>query len=212
MLDSLIFDMDGVLIDSMTCHADAWIRTFRDIGINIRREEIYDIEGSNHKGVIEYVCSGAGREVSPEEIEKLRIKKRNFFFKCNTFKSFSGMQECVLQLKKKYNLAVVSGSDRPIVDNVIAELFPNIFDIIVTGADVEHGKPDPEPYLKAISMLGSKEGNCLVIENAPMGVEAAKRANLCCVAVSTYVSPEKLEKADRIFNNHSELMKYLRSL
>ncbi len=212
MLNSLIFDMDGVLIDSMTCHADAWIRTFQDIGIEIKREDIYDIEGANHKGVIDYVCSMAGKEVGPEQVEALRVRKRNLFFKCNTFSSFPGMQECVRQLKQKYDLAVVSGSDRPIVENVIEGFFPDTFDIIVSGADVEHGKPDPEPYLKAVSMLGAETRECLVIENAPLGVEAAKRAKIECIAVSTYVSPLKLSKADLVFQDHAELIEYLGSL
>jgi HAD superfamily hydrolase (TIGR01509 family) len=122
------------------------------------------------------------------------------------------MYDLLKELKEHFHLAVVSGSDRPIVDSMLNEFYPDIFEVIISGADVTNGKPDPEPYLKAIGMLGVKKENCLVIENAPLGVDSAKNADLCCVAVSTYVDPEKLKRADRIFTEHNTLMTFLEGL
>ncbi|MEL4304714.1 HAD family phosphatase [Methanococcoides sp. LMO-2] len=212
MFNSLIFDADGVLMDSMPCHADAWVRTFSEVGIDIVRQDIYDIEGSNHVGVINLIFERADRKADPEIIEKLRVRKRELFLRKRNISPFEGMYDLLKRLKENFHLAVVSGSDRPIVDSMLNEFYPDIFEVIISGADVTNGKPDPEPYLKAIEILGVKKENCLVIENAPLGVDSAKNADLCCVAVSTYVDSEKLSRADRIFPEHAPLMSFLEGL
>ncbi|WP_445475729.1 HAD family hydrolase [Methanococcoides methylutens] len=212
MFNSLIFDADGVLVDSMPCHADAWVRTFSEVGIDITKQDIYDIEGSNHVGVIKLIFKKAGREADPELIEKLRVRKRELFFKKKNISSFEGMYDLLNSLKRHFHLAVVSGSDRPIVDSMMKEFYPGIFEVIISGADVTNGKPHPEPYLKAIEILEVEKENCLVIENAPLGVDSAKNAGLYCVAVSTYVDAEKLKRADQIFQDHSQLLQYLSDL
>jgi HAD superfamily hydrolase (TIGR01509 family) len=107
---------------------------------------------------------------------------------------------------------MVSGADRTIVKTIVDHFFPDIFDAVVSGEDVNKGKPEPDPFLKAARMLDVNPVDCVVVENATKGVEAAKRAGMYCVAVPTYVSPDKLERADRIFDNHGELAQYLLSL
>ncbi len=74
-LEALIFDVDGVLVDSMAYHADAWIQTFSEIGIDITRQQIYDIEGSNHVGMIEKVFKTVARRPQPHHFEDLRNRK-----------------------------------------------------------------------------------------------------------------------------------------
>ncbi|ABE51371.1 HAD family hydrolase [Methanococcoides burtonii] len=212
MFNTLIFDADGVLVNSMPFHADAWIQTFSEVGIDVIRQDIYDIEGSNFVGIIELIFKKAGRDADPELIEKLRVRKRELFFKYEKATAFEGMYDFLNEKKDKYNLAVVSGSDRPIIDKMFNKLYPDIFDLLISGADVAHGKPHPEPYLKAVEYFGVDKEKCLVIENAPLGVESAKNASLYCVAVSTHVNPKGLEKADKVFNNHSELLEFLKQL
>ncbi|KGK98596.1 HAD family hydrolase [Methanococcoides methylutens] len=209
MLNSLIFDADGVLMDSMPCHADAWVHTFSEVGIDIVRQDIYDIEGSNHVGVIKLIFKKAGREADPEIIEKLRVRKRELFLKKKNIDPFDGMYNLLKKLKNDFHLAVVSGSDRPIVDSMINEFYPDIFEVTISGADVNNGKPDPEPYLKAMEILKVKKENCLVIENAPLGVDSAKNAGIYCVAVPTYVDAEKLKRADQIIQDHKQLIEFL---
>jgi len=84
--------------------------------------------------------------------------------------------------------------------------------VIFSGADVTHGKPSPEPYLKAIEKLSVRKDRCIVIENAPLGVESTKNAGLYCVAVPTHVSPASLKKADVVFEGHEALKEYLYDL
>ncbi len=79
----------------------------------------------------------------------------------------------------------------------------------MTADDVKKGKPDPEPYLKALHHLGSKPESSVVIENAPMGIRSAKSAGLTCYAIETSLSGEYLHEADLVFHNHQALFAFL---
>jgi HAD superfamily hydrolase (TIGR01509 family) len=212
MLKAVIFDMDGVLVDSMPYHADAWISVFKDVGINIRREDIYEIEGSNHIGIINLVFKKAGRTPEPRDFLKLAQKKQEIFSKINKVSVFDGIYECINSLKDRCLLGVASGSDRAVVIELIERFFPDTFSAIVTGNDVKEGKPSPEPYLKVVEMLKVNKNECIVIENAPLGVESAKRAGLYCIAIPTYVKPELLKDADVVLGNHAMLKEYISGL
>jgi HAD superfamily hydrolase (TIGR01509 family) len=209
---AVIFDMDGVLVDSMPYHADAWKTVFAEVGIRIKREDIYDIEGSNHEGIIRLVFRKAGRTPTPEDFKALAKKKMEIFTKTNRVTVFHGIYECLELLKKKCLLGVVSGSDRAVVMGLLLRFFPNTFDAVVTGNDVKEGKPSPEPYLKAVGMLKIAKDECIVIENAPLGVESAKRAGLFCIAIPTYVEAHRLKDADIVLMNHGMLKEYIARL
>jgi beta-phosphoglucomutase len=212
MLKALIFDVDGVLVDSMPYHADAWKAAFEDVGIHITRQDIYEIEGSNHVGVIQLIFKKAGRVPQPWHFDELSLKKREIFFRINDVKVFDNIDKCLNLLKKRYLLAVVSGADRAIVHSIMDRFFPGVFDVVISGEDVKEGKPSPEPYLKSVKMLNVQKDECIVFENAPMGVESAKRAGLYCVAIPTYLPPDTLKNADVVIENHSEFSRYLLEL
>ena len=212
MIKAVIFDMDGVLVDSMPYHADAWVSVFKDVGINIRREDIYDIEGSNYTGIINLVFKKAGRKPESSDFIKLAQKKQEIFSKINKVRVFDGIYECINSLRNKCLFGVASGSDRAVVIELIERFFPKTFTAIVSGNDVKEGKPSPEPYLKAVEMLKVNKDECIVIENAPLGVESAKRAGLYCIAIPTYVEPELLKDADVVLANHAMLKEYITGL
>jgi HAD superfamily hydrolase (TIGR01509 family) len=211
MLKAVIFDMDGVLVDSMTYHADAWITVFANVGIKIKREDIYEIEGSNHTGIIDLIFKKAGRIPAPSEFIKLAEEKNEIFSKINKATVFNGIYECIDLLKNNCLLGVVSGSDKAVVKELIERFFPDTFSVLVTGNDVTEGKPSPEPYLKAVEMLNVEKSECIVIENAPMGVESAKKAGLYCIAIPTYVHQGMLRKADMIISNQKMLKEFLKN-
>lgn len=204
-MKAVIFDMDGVLVDSMPYHADAWIIAFAEAGIYIKRKDIYEVEGSNHEGIVRLIFRKAGKTPEPEDIERLSRKKREIFSRINEAKVFEGIHDCLNFLKGRCLLGVVSGSDRGAVLDIIKRFFPDTFDAVVSGNDVKQGKPSPEPYLKALSMLGARKNECIVVENAPLGVESAKRAGLFCVAIPTYVEASRLKNADVVLESHAML-------
>ncbi|AAM31331.1 HAD family hydrolase [Methanosarcina mazei] len=211
MLKAIIFDMDGVLVDSMRFQADAWAKAFQDAGINIVREDIYELEGSNDKRLIKSIFKEARKEPEPEHFERLPEKKRDLL-EFDRIKPFEGIPECLDELKRHFRLAMVSGSNRNTVGKIVDKFFSGYFDVVINGSDLERGKPDPDPYLKALEMLGLTKNECMVIENAPLGITAAKRAGLYCVAVASMLEPEKVQHADLVLEDHASLFDYLKSL
>ena len=211
MLKAIIFDVDGVLVDSMRFQADAWVEAFREVGISITREDIYKLEGSNNKRLIKSIFEKAGREPEPWHLEQLPEKKREAL-DFDQIKPFDGILDCLKQLKRHFKLAMVSGSHVDTVNKVVNKFFSNYFDVVITGSDLERGKPDPDPYLKALEKLDLTKNECIVIENAPLGITAARRAGLYCVAVASMLEPEEVQHADLVLNDHSALLDYLKSL
>jgi HAD superfamily hydrolase (TIGR01509 family) len=209
MFKGIIFDSDGVLVNSMPYHAKAWVEVFKDFGIEVTEEEIYEIEGSNHVGVINIFFEKAGRNPEQYIYDTILEKKREHFLKNNRAEIFEGMYECLNILKGKFKLAVASGADRTIVTSLMDKFYPEIFDAIISGEDVQNGKPDPEPYNRAVQKLALEKNECLVVENAPLGVQSAKNAGLFCVGIPTYIDASKLREADIVFKDHPELMDYL---
>lgn len=201
--------MDGVLVDSMPCHAEAWKRAFETVGITIQRKDIYELEGSNHKQVVDIIFKRSGRIASEEDMESLSDIKDDIFGQIEHVTPFEGMKELLSSLKKEYMLAVVSGSTRMTVHNMINKFFPDTFNVIIDGDQNIKSKPSPEPYLKAVEKLGISKEKCLVVENAPMGITSAKSAGLRCIAIPAYLGIEFMKGADAIAKSHKDLGKLI---
>ena len=212
MLKALIFDMDGVLVDSMPFQAEAWRKAFLDMGMEIQDRDIYEIEGSNPRNGLPLLIQKAGKEPGAYDFETITSIYRQEFERIFELKAFDGMKECLETLKTRFLLSVVSGSDHLIVHGIIDKLFPNIFNIVITGDDVKNSKPHPDPFLKAVELLNVQREECIVIENAILGVEAAKKAEIYCIGVPTYLEPSQLDRADLVVGDHQLLMQHLLSL
>jgi len=212
VLKALIFDMDGVLVDSMPFHAAAWKKAFLDLGMEIQDSDIYAIEGSNPRNGLPLLIRKARKEPEAYDFETITSIYRQEFKRIFELKAFEGMRECLEVLKTRFRLSVVSGSDHVIVHGIVNQLFPGIFDIVVTGDDITNSKPHPDPFIKAVELLNVRREECLVIENAILGVEAAKKAEIYCIGIPTYVEPSQLDRADLVVGNHWELMQHLLSL
>lgn len=212
MLKALIFDMDGVLVDSMPFHAAAWKKAFLDMDMEIQDRDIYAIEGSNPRNGLPLLIRKARKAPEAYDFETITSIYRQEFKRVFELKAFYGMKECLEVLKTRFLLSVVSGSDHLIVHGIVDQLFPGIFDIVVTGDDIKNSKPHPDPFLKAVELLNVQPEECVVIENATMGVEAAKKAEIYCIGIPTYVEPSQLDRADLVVGDHQQLMRHLLSL
>ncbi len=211
MKKGIIFDMDGVLVDSMHLHAWAWRNAFGEVGIDIVLSDILELEGSNDRGVIERVLQKKpGHDL--EEIYPSVSAKKHALFNADLVQAFPGMEACVSELHKHFSTALVSGSNRSTVEAMVQRFYPDVFDVMISGNDVVMGKPSPEPYIKAVELLGLPKEECIVIENAPLGVESAKGAGIFCIGLPTYVDASLLKQADMILNDHTELIAYLKAL
>lgn len=206
-MKAIIFDMDGVLVDSMPYHAEAWKQAFAAIGINIERKDIYELEGSNHSQIVELIFRRFGRVPTEKDTEELGSKKIEIFNRIEQVRPFDGMKELLTRLVQEYSLAVVSGSNSKTVHDLMNTFFPGAFQVIITGDDVRKSKPDPEPYLLAVEKLGFAKGECIVIENAPLGIRSAKRAGLRCIAIPSYLGRNSVKEADVIVERHDRLFR-----
>ncbi|MCM3716840.1 HAD family hydrolase [Fictibacillus phosphorivorans] len=195
---AVCFDMDGVVVDTMHHHVEAWRYAFNQKGYDRNDLEFYLREGMPGRKTIMDVFNSSQLTVSEEDIEDIYIQKRKYF-KENA--NYTFIKETLCVLKYLYTegipLSLVTGSRKEFVDEVLEKL-PVSFDSVITGDDVKEGKPLPEPYLKAISNHSYSPSEWLVIENAPLGIESAKQAGAFCLAVETTLEKEYLASADEI--------------
>lgn len=213
MIEALIFDMDGILIDSMHLHASAWKTAFQEAGIEIDEREIFYLEGENDTGIVKNVMNS--KNIAPKRLDELLesvAPRKHELFDRNAALIFIGMDECLKKLKNRFKLGVVSGSDRNVVKMIMEKYFPGIFDAIISGDDTENGKPAPDPYNKAVEILGIEKENCIVIENAILGVRSAKNAGIFSIGIPTYIDRKELEHADIVLRDHKELFRFLELL
>ncbi len=196
-LKAVLFDMDGVLFDSMPYHAESWHAVMKMHGLNLSREEAYQHEGRTGRSTINLVCQRQkGREATEEEIELIYSKKTELFNDNPPAPPMPGAFELLNKIKKEgYTIVLVTGSGQKSLLSRLEEHYPGIFqpDLMVTAFDVHHGKPHPEPYLMGLEKAGVHPEEALVVENAPLGVQAASAANIYTIAVNTGpLEPEML--------------------
>lgn len=188
-LKSVLFDMDGVLFDFMPYHAEAWNKTMKAHGLNLSREEAYMHEGRTGAGTINIVCQRQlGRDATQEEIESIYLEKSIEFNKHPQAERMPGAWELLQKIKAEGIIpTVVTGSGQASLLDRLEHNFPGMFrqELMVTAFDVKYGKPNPEPYLMALEKGGLKPNEAIVIENAPLGVEAGHKAGIFTIAVNT---------------------------
>ena len=193
-LRTALFDMDGVLFDSMPAHAKSWAQICREFGFDVDETEIYMNEGRTAFTTLNvFTQRQYGRDTTPEEVEKIYQRKCEVF---NTFPSapkMPGAQELLDQIAAdELTRVVVTGSGQASLLERITRHYPNIFDTnrIVSSLDVKHGKPDPEPYLMGLNKADVQPWEAIVVENAPLGVRASVAAGIFTIAVNTGPLPE----------------------
>lgn len=218
-IKAALIDMDGVLYDSMPHHAKAWHRMLAEQGITTDENEFYLYEGMTGPATINLIFKRErGCEVSPEEARELYARKTEIF-KSFGQKALMPATDRMLQafMDAKIPRVLVTGSGQASLLESIEKDYPGAFlpGMRVTALDVTHGKPDPEPYLKGAAIAGFDPKECIVVENAPLGVRAGKAAGCFTVAVTTGPIPrEEFEKegADLIFPNMGAFADWLESV
>lgn len=215
-LKAVFFDQDGVLYNSMPYHAESWAWAMTKHGLPYTAMECYRNEGRTSTGVIqEHHRQIYGTDASPELIEAIyKDKTEHFTEMTGGFPGIIPDVDKVLQYLRSQGVQcwVVTGSGQRDLINALNKTFDNVFTGIISSFDVKKGKPDPEPYLKAWERSGFKKEECLVVENAPLGVRAAKAAGLFTCAVNTGILPDselEAEHADKVFPNMAALLKWL---
>ncbi|MEG9326540.1 beta-phosphoglucomutase [Salinimicrobium catena] len=202
----VIFDLDGVIVDTAKFHFLAWRKLANDLGFDITLEQNEQLKGVSRIHSLEQILNWGGKSISKEEFDRLMITKNEDYLS-----RISGMSEKDLLpgVKKvldyltenniPYSLGSASKNARPILKSL------NIYDrfeAIVDGNDVSKAKPDPEVFLIASEKLKIKPENCVVFEDSVAGVEAAKRANMLSIGIG---QEDVLREADHIFADFTQI-------
>ncbi len=221
MNKAYFFDMDGVLFDSMPNHAIAWDEVMKKHDLPFTAYDCYINEGRTGESVIrEAMMKARNREATPQEIQTIYTEKSEYFTmlegQSGGTPTIPGVAEVLNYIQQMGDqIWVVTGSGmRSLLDNLNTVL-PPVFhpQRMITAFDVVHGKPDPEPYLKAWERSGLSKEQCIVIENAPLGVRSGKAAGLTVYAVNTGIlTREDLLQAgaDKVFDSMYELLDVLK--
>lgn len=204
-LKGILFDLDGVLVDTMKHHDEAWRKAIGKYGLQISREEIYRREGEKGSVTASELLRLAGLSPSVDAVRQLIREKGEIFKASIKINLFPEALSCIEYCRKKYRLGLVTGSFLPEVKASLDVPFLESFEVIVTADDVHQGKPHPEPYLLALEKLKLKASEAIVIENAPYGIQAAKAASLVCIALTTSLSAQYLSEADLVLSNLDEV-------
>lgn len=218
MLKAIIFDCDGIIVDSEPNHLKAFQIVLETEGITLIKEAYYEkYLALDDKGLFEKILLEHHRSVDNKILKRLILRKMPLYKKLSeeTLYLYPGVVDFVKKAKEKYRLAIASGAFRGEIKAALDKGgIRSAFPVIVSAQDVRNGKPNPEAYLTALEKLNNitasmneiQVNECVVIEDSLHGVEAARSAGMKCLAVTNSYPFELLQgKADRIVNSLAEI-------
>lgn len=209
---AVLFDMDGVLYDSMRFHARAWREVTSRHHIIASDEDFYLHEGRTGASIINVLIQRTfSREATEAEKVHLYEEKAALFNQYNDGEAMPGAADVLREVAKTgLQSLVVTGSGQKSLIDKLNHTYPGCFssDKMVTAFDVKYGKPNPEPYLMGLQKAGVQAHEAIVIENAPLGVRAGVQAGIFTIAVNTGPLPDEVllqEGANLLYPSMSAL-------
>ena len=207
MIKAVIFDLDGVLVDSEPFSEEASNRALAEHGIRITAEERKRAFGRRDMDSYRDYIRARGLDLDPGEINRRKVEIYSGLIK-GKLKPIPGARELVERLRKRGMPFALASSGTPgKIRATLTEIgFGRLFSVIITAEDISRGKPDPEIFLGAAEKLRVRPADCLVVEDSQAGVEAAKKANMKCIALrSKNTFGQDLSEADKIVNSLEEI-------
>ncbi|MBU1935964.1 HAD family phosphatase [bacterium] len=205
---AVLFDLDGVLIDSMPHHISAWQQVLGEIGIQIDSLYIRLHEGEKAEATVGRLLQEHGMEMSDNDLAQLIERKRALYRKTAPQGLIPGARYTVEKMKEAgIRCAIVTGSVRANMTSVLSDDDIALFNPVITAEMYTRGKPHPEPYLKALEEMKLAASDCLVVENAPRGIQSAKAAGIKVAALTVTLPRKYLSEADVICDRHDELLR-----
>lgn len=214
---AVLFDMDGVIMDSMGPHTLAWQEVFLSLGRDVSKEFILQNEGSGD--IFVWMKRLYNKDLSPasppavleearELMRSLGRKQRTIFFSkyLDQVKPYPGALPLLTSLKdRQIPCALVTSSSRETAAAIVPEAIKKCIAVMVGAEDVTEHKPQPEPYMKAAARLMVAPADCLAVENSPGGIKSAVSAGALCVGISSTLAPSYLCQASRVFASLEDL-------
>jgi beta-phosphoglucomutase family hydrolase len=216
MLEAVIFDFDGVLVDSEKLHYQAFNRTLTKYHYQLSMRDYYDrFLGLSDQELLHVVDKEGKLSLSNQQFEKLLSEKANLFKEMAATEAgiIEGVPGFLNMLAgNKIPIGICSGALLAEIETILKSAgLRSYFEVIVSAEQVERGKPDPEGFLLALKLLNKKlhkstrAENCVVIEDSHWGLEAAKAAGMRTVAITNTYAAEHLKPADKVIEHLNEL-------
>ena len=201
---AVVFDFDGTLAETMDDHFRAWQAVMAAYGIPLAPEDYYPLEGVRVAELPRRFFEKYGQ--APRDEAAIVQHKERYYLAHHQFAFYPGVEALIRQLHdRRVPMAVVTAGLLDRLRRSVPQGFLEQFTAIVTGDETTEGKPSPQPYLRGAEKLGVRPAECIAVENAPIGVESAKRAGAYCIALCTTVSRHHLTQADEVVESFAAL-------
>jgi len=209
MLKAVLFDMDGVIVDTEPLHRKAYFKMFQEVKINVSESRYVSFTGQSTINICRQLCVEFSLSQAPETLVALKRKHFKHLFEND---SSLALLDGVLDLIKEYHqnglaLVLASSASMPNIDRIFNRFDLNQYFIAkLSGADLKASKPHPEIFIKAAQASGYAPHECFVIEDSTNGIQAAKEANIFCVGYnSKHSTNQDYSLADRVINHFHEI-------
>ena len=211
-MKALLFDFDGVLVQSMEDHYEGWKRALDKFGITMSREELFMMEGRGVKAVANEISRKYNLPL--DRTDEIIKDKQYHYNNIKRIRFYPNLLDVLNWAKEKnLSMAVVTGGNRERVMDTIENFgLTTYFQTVITSDDVRQTKPSAEPYLLAALHLEMSPEDCIVIENAPLGIRSGKAAGMKVIGVTTTLQPHYLKEADVVVGDFIELLSALKRL
>jgi beta-phosphoglucomutase len=209
-IDAIIFDMDGVIVDTEPLHAESEQMTCREFGFDIPSSEWEGFKGRRIADIFGGIIRSKNSDQDPERMAQ---RSRDIFLELIGSKVpiVPGSVDFIRQVRQRVSKIALTTSTHVSVQRRIFELLDlaSLFDVITTGDEISHGKPDPEPYAKTVVKLGMDPARCAVIEDSDNGIRSAKAAGCVAIGITTTFPSKVLFAcgADSVAENFAEISK-----
>lgn len=206
MIKGVIFDMDGVLVDNRDVHIEAFRQLFTQYGLTFDREKFMPSFGMTNDQIFKWQAPELLKRFSIEQLSREKEERYRSLFE-KAIAPTAGLVDFLKGLKQRgIRIAVGSSGGMANVEFVLSRChIAEYFDAIANGDMITRGKPDPEVYLLAAQLLGLDPHECVVCEDAPVGIQAARAAGMKVVALATTFPREKLTDYDLIIDDFTQL-------
>jgi len=203
---AVIWDMDGVIVDTAQYHLKGWQMVFRKRGANYTEEDFRRNTGKRSDSIIKNVL---GEKIAQGEIIAITREKDETFRQLmgQNIRPFPGVLKLITSLKEHgFKIAIASSAPMENIQLITQSLkIHNRFDAIISGWETTKGKPHPQIFLRAVEKLGVEAEDCIVIEDAISGVTASQRAGIRCIAVTNTTPRKDLREADLVIDTLEEI-------
>jgi HAD superfamily hydrolase (TIGR01509 family) len=215
-MKGIIFDMDGVLIDAMPFHAEAMkIAIKEETNYEIDKKIVYQLEGMPSYNLVKEIIKkyNINKELDQDLIDKISERKKQLFKEIEDTHLIEGVSDLIKVLNEcKCLKAIVTGAAKKEIELTIDKMIGlNNFDVVVSGEDVTAGKPNSAPFVVALQKMNLKPTECIVVENAPLGVEAANKAGIKCILTLNNTPLDISADFDNILSKETQIFRDTKS-